>query len=65
MCNIQQQKNSHCHATRIHQIGPQTTSDTPQNVQLYETRICKLGQKTKTFKNIGYEMALFERKLGA
>ena len=50
------------HSTSLNHIGPQTTSNTPQNVQLYDIMICKLGDETKTFKNIGYEVALVEKQ---
>ena len=58
MWNIQQQKESYQHATRINQIGPQTTRDTPKYGQLNDRSICKLVHETKTFKSIRYEMVL-------
>ena len=39
------------HATRLNQIGQQTTIDTPKNRQFYDIRILELGHETKTFKN--------------
>ena len=51
--------------TTIIFIGPQTTSNTPQNRKFYNRGICKLRQETKTLKNIGYEMAMVERQGGA
>ena len=62
MWYLQQQENSYCHTTRLNRIGSQTTSKTPQNGQLYDIRICKLGDGTKMFKNMGYEVALVERQ---
>ena len=62
MWNIQQQENIYRYVTSLNQIGPQTTSDTPQNGQLYNRRICKLRHETKTFKNMGYEMVLVKRQ---
>ena len=54
--------NSYFHVTSLNQIGTQATSNTPHNGKLYDRRICKLGDETKKFKNMGYEMALVERK---
>ena len=65
MCNLQQQENSYRNSTSLNCIGPQTTSDAPQKRQFCNRRICKLGHETKTFKNMGYEMALDERKVSA
>ena len=48
------------HATRLNQIGPQKTSNNSQNGQFNYRRICKLRYETKTFKNMGYEIALVE-----
>ena len=44
----------------LQNITPQIT----QNRQFYEKRICKLGDETKTFKNMGYEVALVEIQRG-
>ena len=64
MWNLQQRKNSYWHEIIFNHIGPKTTSDTPQNVQSYDRRICKLGHEIKTSKNMGYEMALVEKQGG-
>ena len=58
MWNLQQLENSYWHETSINRIGPQTTSDTLQNGQFYDIRICKLGHETKTFNKMVYEMEL-------
>ena len=50
MRNLQQRENSYQHATSLNRIGPQTTSDIPQNGQFYDRKICKLGMKPKRFK---------------
>ena len=50
MCHLQQQENSYWHVTILNFIGTQTTSNTPQNGQFYDRRICKLGMKPKRSK---------------
>ena len=50
MWHLQQRENIYPHATSLNHIGPQITSNTPQNGQFYNRRICKLGDETKTFK---------------
>ena len=62
MWHLQQQEISYRHATRLNQRGPQTTINTPQNGQLYNIRICKLGDETKTSESMGYEVALVDIK---
>ena len=62
MWDLQQQENSYRHATSLNRIGPQITSDTPQNGQFYDRSIFKLGHVTKMFKNMGYEMTLVDRQ---
>ena len=49
---------------RLDLIAPQTTSETPQNVQFYKKMMCKLRHETQTFKNMGYEMELVDRQGG-
>ena len=64
MWQLQQQGKRYWHANILNFIGPRATSKTPQNRQLYNRRICKLGDETKVFKNIGYEVALVEIQRG-
>ena len=60
MWHLQQQENSYWHATSLNRIVPQTTKDTPQNGKFYNRSIFELGDETKTFKNMGYEVSLVE-----
>ena len=60
MWKLKQRENSYQHATILNNIGPQTTRNNPQNGQFYGRNICNIGHETKTFKNMGYEMALVE-----
>ena len=64
MWNLQQRKNSYQNVTSLNCIVPQTTSETPQNGKFYR-RICEVRHETKTFKTMGYEMALVEIQGGA
>ena len=52
------------HVISLIHIGAQATSYNPQNGQFYKRRICKLGDESKMFKKMVYEIELVERQRG-